>query len=81
MLPYFLFTGILMKRMAHMATEFSKEYPNIDITIANYFGYHPKLQNVLLERLQQTIDGTSTGMQDLENFRKYVEENGYEHSH
>ncbi|MEG0439762.1 MAG: CbiX/SirB N-terminal domain-containing protein [Solibacillus sp.] len=81
MLPYFLFTGILMKRMSHMATEFSKQYPDIDITIANYFGYHPKLQNVLLERLQQTIDGTSTGMQDLENFRKYVEENGYEHHH
>ena len=81
MLPYFLFTGILMERMAKMAVDFSKKYLDVEIEIAHYFGYHPKLQNVLLERLQQAIDGTSTGMQDLENFRKYVAEHGYEHHH
>lgn len=81
MLPYFLFTGILMERMGRMKETFSEKYPSVDITLAQYFGYHPKLQTVLLERLQQTIDGTSTGMQDLENFRKYVEEHGYEHHH
>lgn len=81
MLPYFLFTGILMERMGRMKDAFSEKYPSVDITLAQYFGYHPMLQSVLLERLQQAIDGTSTGMQDLENFRKYVEEHGYEHSH
>ncbi|WP_369802680.1 sirohydrochlorin chelatase [Psychrobacillus sp. OK032] len=81
MLPYFLFTGILMERMARMAVDFTEKYPVVDIDIANYFGYHPKLQNILLERLHQAIDGTSTGMQDLENFRKYVAEHGYEHHH
>ncbi|TSI06701.1 sirohydrochlorin cobaltochelatase [Lysinibacillus sp. BW-2-10] len=81
MLPYFLFTGILMKRMARMAQEFSASYADVEIVIADYFGYHPKLQNVLLERLQQAMDGTSTGMQDLENFCQYVKEHGYEHHH
>ncbi|MER2037280.1 MAG: CbiX/SirB N-terminal domain-containing protein [Solibacillus sp.] len=81
MLPYFLFTGILMERMGRMAQRFIEENPTVDISLAQYFGYHPKLQTVLLERLQQAIDGTSTGMQDLENFRKYVEEHGYEHHH
>lgn len=81
MLPYFLFTGILMERMGKMAERFIEEYPEVEITIAEYFGYHPNLKKVLIERLQQAIDGTSTGMQDLENFRKYAEENGYEHHH
>lgn len=81
MLPYFLFTGILMQRMGRMAATFEEENPEVKIKLANYFGYHPKLQNVLLERLQQTLDGTSTGMQDLENFRQYVKEHGYEHHH
>lgn len=81
MLPYFLFTGILMERMAVMATNFSAEYPAVAIELASYFGYHENLQQVLLERLQQAIDGTSSGMQDLANFREYVKENDYVHHH
>ena len=81
MLPYFLFTGILMERMNRMAEQFKEDYPQTSIDIARYFGYHPKLRTVLLERMHQALDGTSTGMQDLENFRRYVEEHGYEHTH
>lgn len=81
MLPYFLFTGILMERMNKMAEQFRLAYPNVSIDIAEYFGYHPKLKTVLLERMNQALEGTSTGMQDLENFRQYAKENGYEHHH
>lgn len=81
MLPYFLFTGILMERMHKMREIYQSTYPLVDIQIANYFGYHPKLQHVLIERAEQAMNGTSTGMQDLENFRKYAEEHGYEHHH
>jgi len=81
MLPYFLFTGILMERMYKMAEQFKETYPYITIDIAQYFGYHPKLRTVLLERMNQAINGTSTGNKDLENFRKYAEEHGYEHHH
>lgn len=81
MLPYFLFTGILMERMAKMVQQFTVQYENVDILLANYFGYHPNLKKILLERMEQALDGTSTGMIDLENFRKYAEEHGYEHHH
>ncbi len=81
MLPYFLFTGVLMERMAKMAESFKMNFIDVDITLANYFGYHPKLKNVLLERMEQAMDGSSTGMKDLENFRKYVAEHGYVHHH
>ncbi|MEK4385681.1 CbiX/SirB N-terminal domain-containing protein [Solibacillus sp. FSL W7-1464] len=81
MLPYFLFTGVLMERMAKMVEQFTEQYEDVDFLLANYFGYHPNLKKVLLERMEQALDGTSTGMIDLENFRKYAEEHGYEHHH
>lgn len=81
MLPYFLFTGVLMERMAKMVQQFTEQYEDVDFLLANYFGYHPNLKKVLLERMEQALDGTSTGMIDLENFRKYAEEHGYEHHH
>ncbi|BAK16897.1 uncharacterized conserved protein [Solibacillus silvestris StLB046] len=81
MLPYFLFTGVLMERMAKMVQQFTEQYEDVDFLLANYFGYHPNLKKVLLERIDQALDGTSTGMIDLENFRKYAEEHGYEHHH
>jgi len=81
MLPYFLFTGVLMKRMAKMVDQFTEQYEDVNFLLANYFGYHPNLKKVLLERMEQALDGTSTGMIDLENFRKYAEEHGYEHHH
>lgn len=81
MLPYFLFTGILMERMNKMALNYKEIYPNVDIQIASYFGYHQKLQNVLLERVEQGMNGTSTGMQDLENYREYAKVHGPVHHH
>lgn len=81
MLPYFLFTGVLMERMAKMVQQFTEQYEDVDFLLANYFGYHPNLKKVLLERMDQALDGTSTGMIDLENFRKYAEVHGYEHHH
>lgn len=81
MLPYFLFTGILMERMHKMANQLTEQYSDVTIDIAGYFGYHDKLKTVLLERMEQALDGTSTGMQDLENFRMYAQEHGYEHHH
>ena len=81
MLPYFLFTGVLMERMAKMVQQFTEQFEDVDFLLANYFGYHPNLKKVLLERMDQALDGTSTGMIDLENFRKYAEEHGYEHHH
>ena len=81
MLPYFLFTGILMERMHKMRNKFIDDNPHVTIEIANYFGYHPKLQHVLLERAEQAMNGTSTGMQDLENYREYAKIHGPAHHH
>ncbi|RHW39451.1 sirohydrochlorin cobaltochelatase [Lysinibacillus yapensis] len=81
MLPYFLFTGILMERMNQMREKFAELNPQVEIEIASYFGYHEKLQHILVERAEQAMNGTSTGMQDLENYRAYAKEHGPVHHH
>ena len=81
MLPYFLFTGILMERMAKMVSNYQVQYPEHEFVLAEYFGYHPKLQTILKERVTEAIEGKSSGNQDLENYRLYAEEHGHAHHH
>ena len=59
MLPYFLFTGILMERMAKMLSGYQEKYPEHEFVLADYFGYHPKLQTILKERVTEASEGKS----------------------
>ena len=81
MLPYFLFTGILMERMNKMLSGYQEKYPEHEFVLAEYFGYHPKLQTILKERVREASEGRSSGNQDLENYRLYAEEHGHAHHH
>lgn len=54
-LPYFLFTGILIKRLEKRVEEYQKEYPNLSFTLANYFGFHPLLKQVLFDRIEEAV--------------------------
>lgn len=58
-LPYFLFTGILIKRIEEIAGEFAAVDHNIEVELAGYFGFHPKLVEVLLERVEEAVNGQS----------------------
>lgn len=57
LLPYFLFTGILMNRMAEMLEGFKNEYPNNEFLLADYFGFHPKLQKIIKDRVEEALEG------------------------
>src|SRR3954454_16965737 len=81
MLPYFLFTGILMERMAKMRSGYQEKYPEHEFILAEYFGYHPKLQTILKERVTEASEGKSSGARDLENYRLYAAEHGHAHHH
>lgn len=54
-LPYFLFTGILIKRLEKMMGQFQAKYPEIEFKLASYFGFHPKLETILLERVNEAL--------------------------
>ncbi|HHY73956.1 MAG TPA: sirohydrochlorin chelatase [Bacillus bacterium] len=54
-LPYFLFTGILIKRLEKMVVSFSEKYPNCDFALASYFGFHKNLQTIVMNRVEEAL--------------------------
>ncbi|MDP5274172.1 sirohydrochlorin chelatase [Chengkuizengella axinellae] len=54
-LPYFLFTGILIKRMEDMLKTYQHKYENHQFQLGEYFGFHPNLQEVLIERVKEAL--------------------------
>ncbi|MDM5297872.1 sirohydrochlorin chelatase [Bacillus pumilus] len=51
--PYLLFTGILMKEIESEAEQASKRLP--DIRVCRYIGFHPHVKAAYIERVQETI--------------------------
>lgn len=56
-LPFFLFDGVLVKRIYAAAEALQEREPELEILKAGYFGAHPYVAEVLLERAEQAIAG------------------------
>jgi sirohydrochlorin cobaltochelatase len=56
--PFFLFTGILEKRIRAISHAFGHEHPGTDILYASYLNVHPLLLDVFRERAQEAIAGS-----------------------
>ncbi|MFE1628221.1 sirohydrochlorin chelatase [Brevibacillus reuszeri] len=57
LLPYFLFTGVLIKRMSDQLEKFREQYPEAQFEMAEYFGFHPLLKEVLKDRVEEALHG------------------------
>ncbi|HEY9010635.1 MAG TPA: sirohydrochlorin chelatase [Devosia sp.] len=55
--PYFLFTGVLVKRIYDAADEAQQKYPGIDILKAPYLNDHPLVIDTLVDRIQEMLVG------------------------
>ncbi len=56
-LPFFLFDGVLVKRIAAAADELQLREPALEVLKASHFGAHPHVADVLLARAQEAIKG------------------------
>ncbi len=56
-LPYFLFTGVLIPRIHRLVDEFAAAHPGVDIRVADYLNGHPKLFRVLRDRKLEALRG------------------------
>jgi sirohydrochlorin cobaltochelatase len=56
--PFFLFTGILEKRIRRITEEFARQHPQTSFLCADYLNFHPLLFDVFLERAREAIDGS-----------------------
>lgn len=58
-LPYFLFTGVLVRRIEGWVQAMQAEFEAIPIHLGNYFGSHPNLVKLILAREQEALAGTA----------------------
>lgn len=51
--PYLLFTGVLVKRVDHLADEASARHPGVEFVKAPYLGGHPLVLDTFAERVEE----------------------------
>ncbi|AXK40545.1 precorrin-8X methylmutase [Crenobacter cavernae] len=56
-LPYFLFDGVLVKRIYAAANDLQARHPEIEVLPAPYLGVHPHVADVFLERAREGVEG------------------------
>ncbi|AFZ67787.1 precorrin-8X methylmutase [Deinococcus peraridilitoris] len=56
-LPYFLFDGVLVKRVYAAADALAQRHPEIEVLRASYLGAHPHVAEVFFERAREGREG------------------------
>src|SRR5919202_6401667 len=54
---YFLFTGVLEERIRRQGEAFAEANPKVEVRYAGYFGPHPRVADLLVERYTEAMDG------------------------
>jgi precorrin-8X/cobalt-precorrin-8 methylmutase len=74
--PFFLFTGVLVKRIYEATDAIAVNRPKTEFLKAGYLGAHPLLADAFLERVEETIGGKAAMNCSLCKYR--VQIIGYE---
>lgn len=56
-LPFFLFDGVLVKRIFAAASELAEREPGVEVLQASYLGVHAHVADVMLERAADAVQG------------------------
>jgi sirohydrochlorin cobaltochelatase len=70
--PYFLFTGVLVKRIYAAAEEAQARHPEIEILRAPYLNDHPLVVETFLDRLREMLVGQNLMNCSLCKYREQV---------
>ena len=77
--PYFLFTGILVDRIADQVTEWAARHPEVDARPGPHLGADPRIAERVVERYREALAGDAHMNCDLCVYRHALP--GYEHKH
>jgi sirohydrochlorin cobaltochelatase len=81
-IPYFLFTGVLVKKIFDITAEQQEQYPEIDMTCLPEMGIHPSLLELLRDREIETQLGEVQMNCEACKFRlAAVSGDGHSHHH
>lgn len=71
-LPYLLFTGVLMNRLTDLLATFRASSPDVQVELAEFLGFHDHLIELVAERAVEALEGKAVANCDMCSFRKLV---------
>jgi len=74
--PYFLFTGVLVERIRDETAAWAASHPDIDVRHGPHLGADPRIATLLLDRYREALDGDARMNCDLCVYRTALP--GYE---
>ncbi|WP_150275208.1 precorrin-3B C(17)-methyltransferase [Paenibacillus tepidiphilus] len=85
-LPYLLFTGVLMRQFEETVGAFAAAHPEIIVELGSYIGTHPLFSEMLEERMNEALSGQTNMNCDNCSYRSTAAANrqhhhGHHHSH
>ncbi|MGH8932287.1 MAG: sirohydrochlorin chelatase [Egibacteraceae bacterium] len=79
--PYFLFTGILERRIVAQAEAFAAAHPDADVQVTRYLGPDDRVARLVLERYHEAVGGPVPRSCDNCVYRVTRESPNLHHSH
>ncbi|MFA6019865.1 MAG: sirohydrochlorin chelatase [Rhodospirillales bacterium] len=70
--PYFLFTGVLVKRIYEQTQQVAGEFPQIEFLRAHYLDDHPQVVEAFIERVRETDQGVGAMNCQLCKYRTQI---------
>ena len=70
--PYFLFTGVLVKRIYSFTDEVAARYPDIEFIKADYLNDHPLVLDTFEDRLLEILEGRAVMNCQMCKYREQV---------
>ena len=71
-LPYFLFTGVLVSRIRQHTALVANDHPEVEFLAAGYLGDHPMVVNTFRERVEEVLRGDTAMNCSLCKYRAQV---------
>ena len=70
--PYFLFTGILVRRIYEHTDRVAARHPDVEFIKAPYLNDHPRVVDTLIERIEEIVQGTGNMNCQMCKYRNQV---------
>ncbi|AVX05660.1 precorrin-8X methylmutase [Maritalea myrionectae] len=70
--PYFLFTGVLVKRIYKYTDEVAAEHPDIEFIKAGYLNDHDMVVETFIDRIREVVDGENNMNCQMCKYREQV---------
>lgn len=80
-LPYLLFTGVLMEQFVQTVSRFAAGHPEIEVEMGGPLGAHPLLLDMLSDRIKETLEGQAFSNCDNCRFRDEAALHHHHHHH